>query len=835
MKPHMKKIVVTTTSAVRWLVVAGRMLFTVPIDMCAPLAGRASLPQFRRSQRRSSSMFAARASCRQVFLPVLLLLAGLPTVACAAANDVAWHQVDPMIGTGGNGHTFPGATVPFGMIQLSPDTAMPDFKHAYAWAAGYQYGDHSILGFSETHFSGSGHSDLGDVLLMPGTGKVQWDAGAPDKPGSGYRSDFSHNTEVAQPGYYAVTLATPGVRVELTASQRVGWHRYTFPKGEDAHVLLDLRPSIYDYPGKVSWARLRVRADGTVTGYRETRGWAPGRQLWFAIRFSQPMTSHELRNRETDIPYKGFQGPAANPAGNDAIAGKQLEGAFEFGKLAKPLLVKVAISTVSAANAVANLDADGQGWDFDARRSDARAAWSQALAAIDVDAPPDIEKSFYTAMYHALIAPNLAMDVNGEYRGPDHAVHKADGFTFYSSWSLWDVYRAQQPLMAFLQPPQRVNDFVSSLVAAQQASPFGILPVWAYQGLETWCMIGYHAVPVIADAYIKGVRGFDADKALQAMVASATYAPYGDLADYMKLGYVPIDREPEAASKTLEYAYDDWSLAQMAKAMGKADVAAMFTKRAGNWRHAWDAKSGFMRARLSDGKFREPFDPEAAGYGSDYTEGNAWQYSWYVPQDVAGLIGAMGGDAKFVAKLDALFEAKVDPSHFKNVEDITGLIGWYAHGNEPSHHIAYLYDYAGAPWKTQERLKQIMDSQYAARPDGLSGNDDLGQMSAWYVFTALGFYPVAPANNQYIIGRPFVRRAVMHLPNGKTFTITTEGLGKEHPYIGSVTLNGKPLARDYLTYAEITRGGTLHFTMQAQPNKTWATRPADQPYSMTTY
>ncbi len=769
-----------------------------------------------------------------IFATAMVTLVSMLALPCAAATE-AYNQADPMVGTGGGGHTFPGATVPFGMIQLSPDTAMPDFKHAYKWAAGYQYGDHSILGFSETHFSGSGHSDLGDVLMMPGVGKVQWDPGDPEKPGSGYRSDFSHATEVAQPGYYAVTLATPGVRVELTAGRRVGWHRYTFPKGEAAHVLLDLRPSIYNYPGKVLWARLRVRADGTVTGYRETRGWAPGRQLYFAIRFSRPMTSHDLVNRETDIPYKGFKGPAANPTGVDAIAGKQLEGAFEFGNLSRPLLVKVAISTVSEDNAIANLDADGKGWDFDARRAEARQAWSKALAAIDIDAPAEVEKSFYTAMYHALIAPNLAMDVNGEYRGPDYAVHTTKNFTFYSSWSLWDVYRAEMPLMAFIQPPQRVNDFVNSLIAAQQDSPYGILPVWAYQGLETWCMIGYHAVPVIANAYMQGFRGFDAKSAMKAMLASATYAPYGDLRDYMKLGYVPIDKEPEAASKTVEYAFDDWTLARMAQSMGYKGVAKVFFKRAENWRNVFDPKTGFIRAKKSDGSFRTPFDPAAAGYGSDYTEGNAWQYSWYEPQDIGGLIRELGGDDKLVAKLDALFDAKVDPKEFANVEDISGLIGYYAHGNEPSHHIAYLYDYAGEPWKTQQRLQQIMDSEYAPTPTGLVGNDDLGQMSAWYIFTALGFYPVAPASNQYVIGRPFVRRAVMHLPNGKTFTIIADGLSGEHPYIGSVTLDGKPLQRDYLTYADITRGGTLHFTMQAEPNKTWATAPRDRPYSMTAY
>jgi predicted alpha-1,2-mannosidase len=767
-------------------------------------------------------------------LALALLVLSLPGWA-SAADHTPWASVDPMIGTGGDGHTFPGATVPFGMIQVSPDTAMPNFHQAYDWAAGYRYDDPTIMGFSETHFSGSGHSDMGDVLLMPGTGAVQWESGDPKHPGSGYRSRFSHDSETAQPGYYAVTLADSGVRVELTAGKRVGWQRYTFPAGKDAHILLDLRPSIYDYKGKVSWARLRVRADGTVTGYRETRGWAPGRQLYFAIRFSRPMTHHVLRNREQHIVYKGFKGPARNPDGVDAMAGRELEGAFEFGKLNQPLVVTVAVSTVSAANAIANLDAGSKDRDFDAQRARSRRAWEKALAAIDVEAAPDVRANFYTALYHALIAPNLAMDVNGQYRGPDHAVHKAKDFTFYSTWSLWDVYRAQQPLMAFIQPRQRVNDLVNSLLAAQRASPFGILPVWAYQGLETWTMIGYHAVPVIADAYMKGFRGFDAGKALKAMVASATYGPYGDLADYMRLGYVPIDKEPEAASKTVEYAFDDWTIAQMAKAMGRKDVAKTFYQRAGNWRHVFDPKTGFVRARKTDGDFRTPFDPAAVGYGSDYTEGNAWEYSWYEPQDIAGLIDALGSTKRFIAKLDAVFDSKVDPKEFANVEDISGLIGYYAQGNEPSQHIPYLYDYAGVPWKTQERLTQIMDTQYKPTPDGLPGNDDLGQMSAWYIFTALGFYPVAPASNQYVIGRPFVKRAVMHLPNGKTFTVTAEHLDKNHPYVGKVMLNGKAYAKTWIDYHDIMAGGRLRFVMQATPNREWGRTSADRPYAMSAW
>lgn len=773
------------------------------------------------------------ARLRRGLLAAALGLA-LPILTSAAADrpTSAFAAVDPMIGTGGDGHTFPGATVPFGMIQLSPDTAMPDVKHAYKWAAGYQYGDTSILGFSHTHFSGSGHSDLGDVLVMPVAGDVKLDPGSPDKPGSGYRSRFDHKTERAEAGYYAVTLADYGVRAELTAGARVGWHRYTFPVGKPAHLLLDLRPSIYDYDGKVLWSSLRVRADGTVTGGRTTRGWAPGRQLYFAMRFNQPMTSRALKNREEAIAYRGFSGPGNRADDTDGISGRALEGVFDFGKLGKPLVVKVAVSSVSEDNAVANLDADGQGFDFDARRAEARGAWEKVLSTVDVQAPVDTRRMFYTALYHAMISPSLSMDVNGQYRGPDNQVHTAKGFEFYSTWSLWDVYRAQQPLVTLLRPDMS-SQFVNSLIAAREASPFGILPIWAYQGMETWCMVGYHAVPVIADAYVKGIRGFDADKALEAMVASATYGPYGGLDDYMKLGYVPIDRQPEAASKTVEYAFDDWSLARMAKAMGKDDVAATFMKRAGNWKNSFDTRTGFLRARKSDGAFREPFDPSSAAYGSDYTEGNAWQYSWYVPQDVAGLITALGGTDAFVKKLDSVFDAKVDPKSFAHVEDITGLIGWYAHGNEPSHQVAYLYDYAGQPWKTQERLVQIMKTQYSPTPTGLVGNDDLGQMSAWYIFSSLGFYPVAPGSNEYVIGRPFVEKATLNLPGGKRFTVSADRLDAAHPYIGGVTLNGKPLDRTFIRHEDIVAGGELHFTMQAEPAKGWGQQPGSAPYSMT--
>lgn len=759
-------------------------------------------------------------------------LAALCGLTHAASRTDA---VDVFIGTGGDGHTFPGATRPFGMVQLSPDTQVRHFRQSYPWAAGYRYEDDSILGFSHTHFSGAGHSDLGDVLLMPTSGDVKLEPGYPERPFSGYRSRFSHKDEHAEPGYYAVRLPDNDVDVELTASERVGLHRYRFKAGADANVILDLRSSIYDWSGKNLWSRLRLRGNDTVTGMRETRGWAPGRQLYFAIRFSRPIVTHQLLNREEGVEYKGFAAPGKTPAEKILVEGKALEGTFGFGRPADgTVLVKVALSPVSEDGALANLG-EMPGWDFDLERRRAHDAWEQALSAVDVDAPAPMKRIVTTSLYHALLAPSLFMDTDGRYRGPDNQVHEAHGFRFHSTFSLWDTYRALHPLLTLIQPERRNVDFVHSLIESQKASPYGILPVWQFAGQETWCMIGYHAVPVIADAYMKGLKGFDADEALRAMTASAEYGPYGGLQYYMKLGYVPIDLEPEAASKTVEYAFDDWTIARMAAKMGRRDVADRYFKRAQNWRNVFDPQTGFVRAKKSDGTFREPFDPVRSNFGSDYTEGSAWQYSWYMPHDNAGLVKMLGGDAGLIAKIDQVFDAKVDPAVYAHMEDISGLIGHYAHGNEPSHHVAYLYNYAGAPWKTQARLAQIVASQYRDAPDGLAGNDDLGQMSAWLAFTAFGFYPVAPASNEYVIGRPFVERATLNLPNGKRFTVRTEGLSDANAYVGSVTLNGRPLARSVLTHEEIMAGGELVFRMQAAPNKAWGQAPSARPYTQTAY
>jgi predicted alpha-1,2-mannosidase len=770
-----------------------------------------------------------------IAVPALLCCIPCPASTQQAPSSRAkLALVDPFIGTGPDGHTFPGATVPFGMVQLSPDTQIRPFKRSYKWASGYRYEDTTILGFSHTHFSGSGHSDLGDVLLQPISGEVRLDPGETDKPESGYRSRFSHMKERAEPGYYAVDLLDYDVHVELTASARVGIHRYTFPADKPAHVLVDLRSSIYNYPGKVLWSRLRIREEGTVTGMRETRGWAPGRQLYFAMRFSQPIQLHSLYDRESaPIEYRGFTTPGTTPQDTQAIEGRGIVAVFSFNPNGKPLVVKVALSPVSEDGAIANMDAEEPGFDFDSAHASAAAAWTRELQRVDFQASPGTQRNLYTAMYHALLSPNLSMDADGSYRGPDNQVHRALGFHFVSNLSLWDTFRAEQPLMTLLEPEARTSDLVNSMLASRRESPFGILPIWQEQGLETWCMIGYHAVPEIADAYLKGIRGFDAKEALHAVVASATYGPYGNLAEYMRYGYLPVDHDDEAASKTVEYAFDDWTIARMAAAMKNERVADTFTKRAANWRNNFNVKDGFVEPRLANGEYRIPFDPAKAGTGSGFTEGNAWQYSWFQPHDEQGLIDLLGGKQQLVAKLDAMFDAKVDPHQYADVEDISGMIGQYIHGNEPSHHLAYLYNYAGAPTRTQERLRQIVESQYRPTPDGLVGNDDLGQMSAWLIFTALGFYPVAPGSNQYVIGRPFVDRATLHLPNGKTFTVVSEHLSSSNAFIKSVTLNGRPLTRLFLRHEELMQGGELRFVMSPKADATWSMQPLEAPYSMT--
>ncbi|HOX25473.1 MAG TPA: GH92 family glycosyl hydrolase [Candidatus Krumholzibacteria bacterium] len=747
--------------------------------------------------------------------------------------------VDPFIGTAEMGHTYPGATAPFGLVQLSPETDIVPYSlgegynaAAYRYCSGYQYGDSTIVGFAHTHFNGTGHSDLGDLLIAPTIGDLVLEPGPAAQPDLGYRSRFSHAQESASPGYYRVTLLDHDIEAELTATERVGLHRYTFPATDEAHLILDLTSNIYDYPGKTVWSYVRMENDTLLTGSRQTSGWARTRTLYFAIAFSKPVASFGLRNEEP-IVYRGFWRKFDEDRGFPERAGRRVKCHFDFATEAgEQILVKVALSGTSTAGALANLAAEAPGWDFDGARRRTAAAWDRALGAIVVEADPAGLVNFYTALYHCHLGPVVWSDVDGQYRGLDQNVHRAEGYTNHTIFSLWDTYRALHPLLTLLQPA-RTGDFVQSMLAHRRESVHGILPVWSHHGAENWCMIGYHAVPVIADAWVKGVRGFDPAEALDAMLASATYDRYDGLGAYRRLGWVPADSSRYAASQTLEYAFDDWTIARMAESLGRADVAAEYDRRAGSWRALWDPSSGFLRARNADGSFPAGFDPLDT-HGQGYIEGNAWNYSLYVPHDVAGFAELIGGRERLAAWLDTLFVMQVADETFAANEDITraGMIGNYVHGNEPSHHVPYLDAFIERPWRTQARVREILDTMYRPAPDGLCGNDDCGQMSAWYIFSALGFYPVAPGSDQYVLGSPCVRRAEIALPGGRTFTVVAENQGAANMYVREVSLNGVALERNWITHEEVARGGTLRFVMGAEADRGRATGDAAAPYSM---
>ncbi len=748
----------------------------------------------------------------------------LTTFLCKAQSPASY--VNPFIGTNEMGHTYPGATVPFGMVQLSPETDTIQYsigqgyiKDVYRYCAGYQYSDKTIVGFSHTHFSGTGHSDLGDFLVMPTTGNVQLNPGTGTHHESGYRSRFSHDSEKASAGYYSVLLSDYNIKAELTTSARVGFHRYTFPESSQANIILDMVSGIYNYDGKVVWSSIRVENDTLITGYRQTQGWARERTMYFAMVFSKPVRNYGCRD-EGKVVYNDFYRKFNTNKDFPEMAGRKLKTYFSFDtKAGEQILVKFALSSASTEGAIKNLETEIPHWNFDLVRQQAEDAWNKELSRISIEASKEKKIIFYTALYHAFLSPTLFMDVDGEYRGLDHNNHHADGFTNYTTFSLWDTYRALHPLFTLVQQ-QRTSDMINSMLAHQQQSVHHILPVWSHYANENWCMIGYHAVSVIADAYMKGIPGFDAEKALNACIASATYAPNDGIGDYMKYGFVPADKSSNAASKTLEYAYDDYCISRMAEKMGKPEIASKYAKRAEAYNFVWDASTGFMRAKRSDGTFQSPFDPLSTER-QGFIEGNAWNYSFYVPQDPMKLISLTGGNKKFISHLDSLFNIKLDEKHFAESEDITaaGLIGNYVHGNEPSHHVPYLYVFAGAPWKTQERIHQIVNTMYHNTTDGLCGNDDCGQMSAWYVFSSLGFYPVCPGSNEYVIGSPSIEKATLNLENGKQFTITAQNLSDKNIYIQQIRLNGIPIKNFIITHEDIMKGGTLDFVMVAKPKK----------------
>lgn len=769
----------------------------------------------------------------------LALLALCSTQAVAVEENNLTAYVNPMIGTSGMGHTFPGACAPFGIVQLSPETdTIPHNVNGkyqgkvYEYCAGYQHEDPTIVGFSHTHLSGTGHSDLGDIMLMPQVGQMRLNPGTAANPDGGYRSRFSHDTEKASPGYYEVTLDDYGIRAQLTATQRVGVHKYTYPKGNDCRLILDMLHGIYNYDGKVLWSSIRVENDTLLTGYRITNGWAMCNYTYFAIALSKPIKDYGYRDMKR-VPYRGFMGKMQLHRNFPEIAGRDVVAYFNFDNAgSQELVVRVALSSVSTEGALKNLRAEVGGMSFDEVRATTEAQWNKELDAVECSGTADQKAMLYTSLYHTMINPSVYMDVDRQYRGLDGNIHRAEGFDNYTVFSLWDTYRALHPLLGLIKTDRNTN-MVKSMIAHQQQSVHHLLPVWSLMGNEGWCMTGYHAVPVLADAIVKGAD-VDPVAALKAMTQTATCPYYESIGDYMRYGYAPYDKYGTAASNTLEYSFDDWTIYAAAKVVGREDVAADYAKRALYYRNTFDTARGFASPRKIDGSFKADLDPYQT-YGEGFIEGNSWNFSFSAPQDVDGLITLFGGDRRFVQKLDSLFAMDLPGVYYKDNEDITAdcLVGGYVHGNEPSHHIPYLYAWTSEPWKTQKWLRTIMNKMYRNDIRGLGGNDDCGQMSAWYVFSALGFYPVCPGTDQYVLGAPYMPFFDVTLPNGNHVVVKAPRVSDKNRYVQSVKVNGKAYTKLYITHKTLTDGCTIEFEMGSKPNKKRGTAAADKPYSMT--
>lgn len=738
----------------------------------------------------------------------------LAVVICLArpvsAQKDFTRYVDPFIGTGGHGHTFPGATWPFGMVQLSPDTRLTGWDGC----SGYHYSDTIIYGFSHTHLSGTGISDYGDILLMPTVGEVFLTAMNPAQPGdpaNGYASRFKHENETAKPGYYAVKLDDENILIELTTTRRAGFHRYTYPTTNKANIILDLA-----HRDKVVASYVRITGGNTFVGWRRSEGWARNQIVYFAGEFSRGFEDWGV----------GVDGRKQSQS--QEVRGTNLQAYFTFEADPKhPVMVKVGISSVSIAGAVKNLWTELPGWDFAKAKADAARAWNVELGKIQVTGGTESQqKNFYTALYHTMLAPNLFMDVDGQYRGRDFNNHRAAGFENYTVFSLWDTFRATHPLYTIIDQ-KRTADFINTFISQYEQG--GRLPVWELAANETDTMIGYHAVSVIADAIAKNIQGFDRDKAFAAMKHSAELKHFG-LDSYQSQGFINLEDERESVSRTLEYAYDDWCIAQTARALGRSDDYQRYIARAQYYKNVFDSTTGFMRPRTNGGWLRT-FDPREVDF--NFTEANSWQYTFFVPHDVSGLIQLMGGKHKFNDKLDAMFEAESKTTG-REQADITGLVGQYAHGNEPSHHVAYLFNYAGWPWKTQSRVRQIMDRFYQPTPDGLIGNEDCGQMSAWFVLSAAGFYSVTPGAEIYAIGTPLFPELRFNLENGKAFVIKANGVSEKNFYIQSAKLNGQTYRKSYLSHGDLMAGGELVFEMGAIPNADWGAGENDVPISRIT-
>ena len=737
----------------------------------------------------------------------------------AVAHGAAVDAANPLIGTDATGHVCPGATVPFGFVQVSPDTRITGWESC----AGYHYSDSNLLGFSFNHLTGTGCPDLGNVLLIPTVGDIKLIPGK--QPSEDYRARFSHDQETARPGYYSVFLPDSKVKVELTATTRVGLQRYTFQEATNAHVIMDLWHGIANHPYE---AMLTVENDHTVSGYRKTVAFGGDKVYFFVAEFSRRFDTAGIK-----LEGKDFQGKQA--------LGRDIKAHFDYQtKAGQQLVVRVALSTVSVEGARRNLRAEVSTWNFDKVATSARNTWKNTLDNVQIETKDaNLKQTFYTAMYHVHTAPIVFNDVDGQFRGPDCQVHQVKGFEYYTELSVWDTFRAEQPLLTLLQP-RRVNDIVKTMLTHYKLEAAQMLPNCAYGGKETYCMIANPSIPVITEAYRKGFRDWDPNEALADMVGASErnddkHDAFTGIEYYRSQGWIPTQISTnnanrwQSVSKVLELGYDDACVARFARWLGREDIAKIHAKRSTNWQNVFDTSIGFMRGRTNNGDWVTPFDPNRVNF-NDYTEANAWQYNFFVPHNVPGLIKAMGGDDKFVAKLDELFDTKgVIPNPWV---DVTGLIGMYAHGNEPCHHVAYLYNYAGQPWKTQSRVRQVA-KLYDNTPAGLCGNDDCGQMSAWYIFTVLGFYPVDPSSGVYLIGSPLVDKATLALDSryykGGTFTLIAKNNSPQNPYIQSARLNGKPLSRSWITHEEIVAGGTLELTMGPIPNRAWGAAQVDRP------
>ncbi len=745
---------------------------------------------------------------------ILLILALAILAGCSSKkahkdpkNQPAQY-VNVFVGTGGHGHTYPGATVPFGMVQVSPDNG----HFGWDWSSGYHYPDakhpdSTIAGFSMTHLSGTGVPDGSDLLLMP----FNANGDHVDTTKKATYSHYSTKNQSGRPGYYSVKMAN-GIHVELTATKRAGFYRYQFPKNNNnSAVSLNLGYGNSDHP---TGTYINEVSDTLVTGYRFSRGWARHQRVYFAAVFNKPIQKLVITDKGNIYHSRKHE------------KGRHTHGYFIFGDLSgKPLLQKVGISDVSIKNAKMNLQKEIPGWNFDKVKKSAWDVWNKQLQKIKVQSNDSSKlRTFYTAMYHTMLAPTLYSDVNGQYRGADDKVHTAKGFKAYSTWSLWDTFRAEHPLLTFIEPG-RVNGFIKFMLAFY--NQHGLLPKWELYANETGTMIGYSAVPVIVDAYFKGFRDYDVEKAYKAMKKSATEQSKS-VKLFNKYGFVPADKASESVSKTLLYSFDDWCIAQIAKALGKKDDYQTYSKRAQNFKNIFNKKTGFMQPKLANGQWKTPFDPYSET--RDYTEADPWQDIWYAPQNVPNLIKLMGDRQKFVERLDTLF-TRSPKLHGSKVPDISGLIGQYVQGNEPDMQAPFMYDYAGAPWKTQAITRTIVDSLYNDTPAGLPGNEDCGQMSAWYVFSAMGFYPVNPDNGTFMIGSPIFPKATIHLKGDKTFTVVAHNVSKQNKYIQSARLNGKNYNKPYITYKDIMKGDTLKFQMGSEPNKKWGSSSKDTPPS----